>query len=299
MTATGVDLGRRPMALKSRRKKLFVAQRSLRDRRRNLVVWALSIGAYVGAIVAVWPSIRGSSSMSEAIANYPEAMKELFGGAENFDYSTPSGYLNVQLFSLMAPLLLSAFAIGYGASILAGEEEGGQLALTLSTPVSRRRVVLEKAGGVFAAVIGLSLCAFVTIVAIGAAVDLNVGVRRVVAACTGATLVALVHGSLTLAVGAATGKRSGNRCRFGRLRGGLPPPGAQRPCRRAQTGPGGIRPVLGQRFGADPARLPGARGSDSHCCRPRTCRRRNDAVRAARYRSLTHPLERHGWRVTL
>ncbi len=66
-----------------------VIDRSLRDRRRSLTGWALGIAVYVGLIVAFWPSIRGSSEISKAIENYPDVMKEFFGGAAAFDYATP------------------------------------------------------------------------------------------------------------------------------------------------------------------------------------------------------------------
>ena len=100
-----------------------ILERSLRDRRRSLTSWGLGIGVYVALIVAFWPSIRGSSEITKAIENYPDAMKEFFGGAAAFDYTRPGGFLNTQLFSLILPLLIAIFAIGYGASALAGEQQ--------------------------------------------------------------------------------------------------------------------------------------------------------------------------------
>jgi ABC-2 type transport system permease protein len=198
-TATGGPKAPRP---------LRIVERSLRDRRRGLVFWAIGIATYVALIVAFWPSIRGDSAMSEAIKNYPDVMKEFFGGAASFDYTKPGGFLNTQLFSLMAPLFLAAFAIGYAASIVAGEERDGQLDLVLSTPVSRQRILLEKALAVALGVGALTLVTLGVILGVGVAVDLGIGVANVVAACGGAGLVALVYGSLTLAVAAATGNRS-------------------------------------------------------------------------------------------
>ena len=86
-------------------------------------MWGLGIGVYVGLIVAFWPSIRGSSEITKAIDNYPDAMKEFFGGAAAFDYTRPGGFLNTQLFSLILPLLIAIFAIGYGASALTGDQQ--------------------------------------------------------------------------------------------------------------------------------------------------------------------------------
>ncbi len=60
------------------------------------------------------------------------------------DFISPVGYLNSQLFFLMLPIILGIFAISLGSDALAGEEGRGTLDLLLSTPLSRRKAVLEK-----------------------------------------------------------------------------------------------------------------------------------------------------------
>ena len=185
-----------------------VLQRSLHDRRRSLTSWAVGIAAYLGLIVAFWPSIRGASEISKAIENYPDVLKEFFGGAAAFDYTRPGGFLNTQLFSLLLPLMLSGFAIGYGASTIAGEERGGQLELLLALPIRRSRIVVEKTVAVAVGVAALTAVSAAMILAVGALVDLDISVANVVAACIGSGLVALVHGWLALAVGAGTGNRA-------------------------------------------------------------------------------------------
>jgi ABC-2 type transport system permease protein len=53
----------------------------------------------------------------------------------------------------------------------------------------------------------LTAVSALVILGVGALVDLNIGIRFVIAACVGSGLVALLHGLLALAVGAATGNR--------------------------------------------------------------------------------------------
>jgi ABC-2 type transport system permease protein len=180
----------------------------LRDRRRSLIGWGVGIGAYVALIVAFWPSIRGSSEISKAIENYPDAMKEFFGGAAAFDYTRPGGFLNTQLFSLILPLLIAVFAIGFGASALAGEQRASQLELELALPIARSRIVTQKAIALVAGVTALGLLSVLVILAVGAFVDLDIATADIAAACAGAVLVALIHGLLALAVGAGTGNRA-------------------------------------------------------------------------------------------
>ena len=147
----------------------------------------------------------GSSEITKAIENYPDAMKEFFGGAAAFDYTWPGGFLNTQLFSLILPLLIAIFAIGFGAAAVASEQSRGTLDLELARPLQRSRVVREKATALTAGVAVLTLISAAVIVAVGALVDLHIAIADVAAACTGAGLIALFYGLLALTVGAGTG----------------------------------------------------------------------------------------------
>ena len=73
--------------------------------------------------------------------NLPDAVKTIIGN----DYTSPAGYLRAEFFSLLGPILLLVYTIGGGAKAIAGEEEGRSLDLLLSTPLSRGRVVADKA----------------------------------------------------------------------------------------------------------------------------------------------------------
>ena len=185
-----------------------IGARSLLDHRRAITAWAVGIAVYVGVVIAAWPSIHHSTAMAAAVQQYPDAVKELFGGPGGFDMSTGAGYLNVEFFSLMAPVLLLVFAIGLGASTLAGEESSGHLDLELGLPVTRRRLVLEKFSALIIAITALGMVMATVITIAGAFTDLQSGVRGIVAATTGALLLAALHGTMALAVGAATGSRA-------------------------------------------------------------------------------------------
>jgi len=185
-----------------------VLARALGDHRRSLGAWAIAIALYVALIVVVWPSIRDSAQLTSAFEDYPDALKELFGGEASFDFGTAAGYLNAELFSLMYPLLLAVFAISFGAGTLAGEEERGLLDLVLAHPVRRRRVVGEKAAGLVLALLGLTAVSAATMLGVGAAVDLDAGIGNLLAAVVGSMLVAAVMGALALFVGAWRGSRA-------------------------------------------------------------------------------------------
>ncbi len=81
------------------------------------------------------------------------------------------------------------------------------LDLLLALPLRRSRIVTEKATALAAGVASLTFVSALVILLVGALVDLDIPVTYVAAACTGAGLVALLHGLLALTVGAATGNR--------------------------------------------------------------------------------------------
>lgn len=183
-----------------------LAAQALRDHRRGIVGWSVGVAVYAVMICAIWPTVRDSPSLLAAMRDYPEALKEVFGG-DAAGFATAAGFLNAELFSMMVPLFLAVFAIGFAAGTTGGDEERGLVDLVLSHPVRRTRVVVEKVG---ALVVGLVVVTGVTAVALGVAgamVDLGVPVGNVVAACAGAGLVGLVAGAFALCVGLAHGTR--------------------------------------------------------------------------------------------
>lgn len=185
-----------------------VFRRAVGDHRRSLGAWAIGLVLYVALIVAVWPSIRDSAQLTQAFSDYPDALKELFGGEASFDFATAAGFLNAELFSLMLPLLLGVYAISFAAGTLAGEEERGQLDLVLAAPIGRRRVVVEKAAALLVTLGALAGAGAVTMLVVGAAVDLDLGAADLLAAVVGSVLVAALVGALALFVGAWRGSRA-------------------------------------------------------------------------------------------
>jgi ABC-2 type transport system permease protein len=185
-----------------------ILARDLHDHRRSLLAWAIGIALYAALIVVVWPSIRDSAQLTKAFRDYPDALKQLFGGEAGFDFGTSAGYLNAELFSLMYPLMLAVFAIAFGASTLAGEEERGVLDLVLAYPVRRGRVVTEKAVALLVGLAGLAVVSTLTMLLVGLAVSLGQGTSALVAAVTGSALVAAATGTFALFVGAWRGSRS-------------------------------------------------------------------------------------------
>ena len=85
--------------------------KELRDRRRSLLFWTIGLLALCAIMMAFYPTIRDSPAISQYIESFPEEFMAFFGG-ELMDYTTPTGYLNAEMFSMMVPLLLLVFLSG-------------------------------------------------------------------------------------------------------------------------------------------------------------------------------------------
>ncbi len=179
--------------------------RGLRDRTRALIGWCVGVAAYIALIAAIFPSIEGSANLDELVQNYPEALKSLFGFSGNL--TSGPGFIDTELFNLMLPLLAIVLAISSGTRTLAGEEEAGRLELPFAYPVRRRDGVVAKGLAV-----GLEVAIFAPSCSsrsrCGPGVRARPSSRSPGGGVIGLGLLAVLHGWLSLAVGAAHPSRA-------------------------------------------------------------------------------------------
>ena len=178
--------------------------RSIREIRRSFLGWLSGLAVFCLVMLSIFPTIHGNKSFAKLIEAYPEALRKLFNVT---DYTTGPGYLRAEVFSFMAPLLLAIFAILWGADLTAGEEERRTIDALLATPVSRRRVVLEKWLALFSATVALSMVLELLLGILGPLFKLHVGWAPLTAVVAGSCLFALTFGTLSMALGAGTGSR--------------------------------------------------------------------------------------------
>ena len=126
---------------------MYILTRSLRDRRAALSWWLVGLIVYSGFIIAVWPVIDGNDEFADLYADMPEGLQAMFGGDGFADFTSPVGFLNTYLFSMILPFILTGLAVSMGASLVAGEEEDGLLDLVLSYPIQRLAATHREGGG--------------------------------------------------------------------------------------------------------------------------------------------------------
>ena len=184
-----------------------VFRRGLLDHRRALVGWCAGIAGYVVLIAAIFPSVQSSPDFDRLVESYPEALKALFG-LQGGSITTGAGFLDVELFSLMLPLLVLVLAIGSGARTFAGEEDSGRLEVLLSYPIRRRDAVLAKGAAVAAEVVIACAIAGLAITVLDPLVGLELSTRNLLTAGLSIAVLGTLFGWGALALGAALPSRA-------------------------------------------------------------------------------------------
>src|SRR5512143_3928530 len=120
-----------------------VLAKTLRDLRWPTFWTGLGMAILSGYFMWIYPTFAKTMDLQGMLDKFPDALKALIG-AQLIDVSTPTGFLNMELFPLMLPLVLGGFAIALASGATAGEEARGTIDVLLSEPVERWRVVTEK-----------------------------------------------------------------------------------------------------------------------------------------------------------
>lgn len=182
--------------------------KSLRDERWAMVWWASGLGLLAALVIAIFPSIGGNEDLNSLMESYPENLKALFGITELTDITSAVGFLNVELFAFMAPLLFVIHGVVVGSGAIAGEEGRGTLEILMTEPISRGKLVAQKSAAMVTGTVVLALALWI-VLAIGAlAIDMVVSTFRLAAVTFSLMLLGVTFGALAFAVGCFTGNRS-------------------------------------------------------------------------------------------
>jgi ABC-2 type transport system permease protein len=180
-----------------------ITRLDLRLRRRSLVGYTLAMTAYTLVVVALYPSFKNETSLNQ-LTEKGNAVAALFGA--NGPLTTPSAWLNTNLYANFMPLIALLLAIGYGASCLAGQDEDGTLALVATLPLTRRGIVAQKTAAMSVQAIPVSLATMLCVL-LGRLFDLPITASGLLGVTAGTVLLALDFGVLAMFVGAASGSR--------------------------------------------------------------------------------------------
>jgi ABC-2 type transport system permease protein len=189
---------RAPLVLRS------VGLKSVWDQRFSLLWWTGGTALLAALVVILYPHIDTGEELEALFEQLPGPIQAMIG--EQIDLSTAAGYLDIRMFTTIAPIIFLVYAIWRGMTAIAGEEHRGTLDLLLSQPVNRWKVVVENAVSMLfgLTLIGLALWFGLIIGAVSA--DVEFSFARTGAATLMGVLLGMVFGSMALAVGSQTGK---------------------------------------------------------------------------------------------
>ena len=105
---------------------------------RDWLTWTIIAIVALWLIGAMYFAVMSSSGDAYVtmLEDFPEALANIYGQQDG----TAIGMALSGMYSLMAPLVLLAYAIGLGSSAAVGEEESRTLPVLLSSPLRRRSI---------------------------------------------------------------------------------------------------------------------------------------------------------------
>lgn len=172
-------------------------------RRRATVGYCLGMVAYTFVIVALYPSFSHDVSLDNLTKHAP-TLSALFGAIGSL--TSPTGWLDANIYANFFPLVMLLLTIGYGASSIAGRDEEGSLALVTALPLSRQNLVIQKVAALVTQ--GLVLAAATAVVVVvGRSFRLGLPVGHVLEASGCVLLLGVDLGLVTMAAGAWSGRR--------------------------------------------------------------------------------------------
>ncbi len=178
-------------------------RRSFKDRRRSMIWWSIGIALLGGMFTALFPALE---DLLADLDEYPEDVLKALGLEGTADLATPEGYLQIELFSIMAPIAFIAFAAIFGVNAIAGSERKGEMELLLANPISRSTVFIQRFGAMLIATLLLGVGLWVVLAAgIPAGIWSDLNNWNLVQALISLILLGWAFGSLAFCISAATG----------------------------------------------------------------------------------------------
>lgn len=176
------------------------------DHWKSLLAWGAVIVFMVSIQMYVYPSVASSGDAAQQLLDtFPESIRKIF---RIEDYASGPGFLSVELFSMMIPLVMIGVGLTWGANATAEEEEDGTADILYALPLSRTSILMSKVLAILTALLLLSVAAFIQIVALRGFASLTVDTVNLAIACFMQFLLGVFFSAIGFLCGALTGKKS-------------------------------------------------------------------------------------------
>ncbi len=121
---------------------LAIFWRTIKDRKISLLIYCLSGIGLLFMYAGIFPAMQDQAEeFNKLLENYPESFLAAFDVSANV-FSTIEGFLAVEQFSFVWPLMMMFMMIGLAAGAISGGIERGTIELPLARPISRAKYFL-------------------------------------------------------------------------------------------------------------------------------------------------------------
>jgi|TARA_B110000438_G_scaffold294700_1_gene336516 ABC-2 type transport system permease protein len=175
--------------------------------RKAALYWTLGIfflAAYIMFILSEIPL----DDFAQIADSFPKALQQFVGGEGGIDFGSVEGFLNAQIFTIMAPIMIIGVAINAGGKSTASEESIKSLDIVLSTPITRERFLIEKILSVITKVAFVSILHFVAYYLLGILFSQEVPFVGLLSICISLFLMGATFGMLGVMIGTLKGNPS-------------------------------------------------------------------------------------------
>ena len=117
--------------------------KSLWDFRKAAIYWTIGISLLALYIIFVLSSIE-LNAFQTIIDSFPKALTQFIAGESGIDFGSIEGFLNAQIFTIMAPIFAISVAVNSGGKSTANEESAKSLDIILSAPITRESFITQK-----------------------------------------------------------------------------------------------------------------------------------------------------------
>lgn len=127
--------------------------RTIKDRRTSILAFCIAGIVFLWMYMAIFPTIKEQSeNLGKLLEAYPKTLLKVFG-VEQIAFTKLEGYLAVEQFGLIWPIMLIFLMVAWAGSSIAEQIEKGTIETLLSLPVSRIKIFFGKyLSGIFSLV---------------------------------------------------------------------------------------------------------------------------------------------------
>ncbi len=151
---------------------LALLTKEFRTRWLSLTILSLAGFGFALMYIAMFPSIQSQADqLSQLTAAMGDALKAI--GIQDLGFSTLEGFISIEYFTIVWPILAFALISSWAGGMLAGEIETGTMGRLLSLPLGRQRIFWSKYATALLGLIIFSTISILACIPAAAAYDIS------------------------------------------------------------------------------------------------------------------------------